>query len=298
MDIVVCDTLAAMRAVVEAPTAERRAVYRERLIEPLRDYWQVSMKRVNPQASDDEAMAMKVLWDVDLEADLAEHQQALERLERFDAWTKADEALRLAAQTFEATGRSCAEEHITCFLFLGNHRDRIFMDLNRGYAGAQLPGYVILPIWPNDYNLPRLPSALVHEFNHRVRLSHHPWTPATSVGEYMVLEGLAESFAAELYGSEYVGPWVSGLSAQEVATATAILGSALEVTGFDKLRAYIFGDEISRQWGFPELGLPHCAGYAIGYQVVQAYLQRSGKSATDATFVPHLEIIKESGFFA
>lgn len=297
MEITTFDTLAAMRAVVEAPLEERRAVYREQLIEPLRDYWHVAVRRINPQVPDDEATAMKMLWDVDLEADLSEHRQALKRLERFDAWSKADAALRQAVGLFEVHGRSCKEEQITSLLFLGNPRGRIFMELNRGYAGAQLPGYVILPIWPTDYNLPRIPSAIVHEFNHRVRLSHEVWTQATTVGQYIVLEGLAESFAAELYGPELVGPWVSGLSAEEMERAKAIIGPALEVSGFDKIRAYIFGDEISRQWGFPELGLPHCAGYTIGYQVVQAYLQRTAKGAVEATFVPFEEIIAQSEFF-
>ena len=292
MEIIIYDTLSAMRAVIAAPVKERRAVYRERLIEPLRDYWTTTLRRFAPQMIDDEAMAMKMLWDVDLQADLSEHAQALNRLEQFDA------ALRLAARTFEATGRSCAEERIMGLVLLGNPHDRIFMDLNLGYAGAQVPGYVVLPIWPNDYNLPRLPAALVHEFNHRVRLSYEPWTLATTVGQYIVMEGLAESFAAELYGPEYVGPWVSSLNAEETARAKTILGQALEVSGFDRIRAYIFGDETSKQWGAPALGLPHCAGYAIGYQVVQAYLRRTSQTATAATFVPSGEIIEVSGFFA
>lgn len=297
MKITVYDTLSAMRAVIAAPAPERRAVYRECLIEPLRDYWTTTLKRFAPQMIDDEAMTMKMLWDVDLEADLSEHLQALDCLEQFDAWKKADAALRLAARTFEATGRSCAEEQIMGILLLGNPHDRIFMELNRGYAGAQISGYVVLPIWPTDYNLPRIPAALVHEFNHRVRLTHEPWTFATTVGQYIVMEGLAESFAAELYGPEYVGPWVSSLNAEETARSKTILGQALEVSGFDKIRAYIFGDEMSKQWGAPALGLPHCAGYTIGYQVVQAYLRHTGKTATEATFVPYREIVEVSGFF-
>ena len=298
MEITLYDTLSALRAVIAAPVQERHAVYRERLIEPLRDYWTTTLRRFTPQMVDEEAMAMKMLWEVDLEADLSEHAQALSRLEHFDAWQKADAALHLAARTFEATGRSCVEERIMGLLLLGNPHDRIFMELNRGYAGAQLPGYVVLPIWPNDYNLPRLPAALVHEFNHRVRLSYEPWTFATTVGQYIVLEGLAESFAAELYGPQYVGPWVSGLNAEEILRAKTVLGQALSVSGFDKIRAYIFGDETSKQWGVPALGLPHCAGYAIGYQVVQAYLRRTSQTATEATFVPSGEIIEISGFFA
>ena len=298
MEITLYDTLSAMRSVIAAPISQRRAVYRKRLIEPLRDYWTTTLKRFAPQMIDDEAMVMKMLWDVDLEGDLMEHGHALDRLEQFGAWKKADEALHLAVSTFETTGRSCSENHITNLLFLGNPRDRIFMELNRGYAGAQVPGYVVLPIWPNDYNLPRIPSAIVHEFNHRVRLSHEPWTFATSVGQYIVLEGLAESFATELYGPEFAGPWVNGLSAEEIARAKKIIGSALDVSGFDKIRAYIFGDEISKQQGAPALGLPHCAGYAIGYQMVQAYLRRTSRTTTETTFVPFEEIIKTSGFFA
>jgi uncharacterized protein YjaZ len=297
MEITLYDTLSATRRVINAPISERRRIYRECLIEPLRDYWTTTLRRFAPQMSDDETTAMKVLWDVDLEADLSEYMQALDRLEQFDAWNKAEAALHLAARTFEATGRSCAEEHITGILLLGNPRDRIFMELNRGYAGAQIPGYVMLPIWPNDYNLPRIPAALVHEFNHRVRLTREPWTLATTVGQYIVLEGLAESFAAELYGPKYVGPWVTSLSSDETERSRTIIGQALDVSGFDKIRAYIFSDEIARQSGLPEVGLPHCAGYTIGYQVVQAYLRRTGKTATEATFVPYGEIIEASGFF-
>lgn len=182
-------------------------------------------------------------------------------------------------------------------MFLGNPRDRIFMELNRGYAGAQLPGYIILPIWPNVYNLPRIPAALVHEFNHRARLACEPWTAGTCVAQYLVLEGLAESFAAELYGPASVGPWVSALAEAEIEQARQIIGQALEVSGFERVRAYMFGDEIARQWGWSAPGLPHCAGYAIGYRVVQAYLRQTGRSATEATFVPYAEIIQESGFF-
>ena len=54
--------------------AERRRAYHECLIEPLRDYWTTALRRFAPQMSDDETMAMKILWDVDLEADLSEQQ--------------------------------------------------------------------------------------------------------------------------------------------------------------------------------------------------------------------------------
>jgi uncharacterized protein YjaZ len=46
------------------------------------------------------------------------------------------------------------------------------------------------------------------------------------------------------------------------------------------------------------VGAPDYAGYAIGYHVVRQYLERTGKTAAEATFVPASEIIDASGFFA
>jgi hypothetical protein len=146
MEINIYDTLSAMREIIAAPVSKRRTVYHEFLIEPLRDYWTKTLKRFAPQMIDDEAMAMKMLWDVDLEADLSEHARAMDRLVQFDAWKKTDAALHLAAGIFEATECSCAEEQIMGILLLGNPHDRIFMQLNRGYAGEQISGYVVLPI--------------------------------------------------------------------------------------------------------------------------------------------------------
>ena len=110
-----------------------------------------------------------------------------------------------------------------------------------------------------------------------------------NVGDYMVMEGLAESFAAELYGTNTVGPWVIGFSEETMEKAIAAFRPALNVTGFGTLRKYIFGDA--------ELGVPPFAGYALGYKVVQAYLAKTGKSVVEATFVEPATLIDESGVF-
>ncbi|HEY1348847.1 MAG TPA: hypothetical protein VGF67_04400 [Ktedonobacteraceae bacterium] len=82
MEITIYDTHSAMRAIIAAPVAARRRIYHERLLEPLRDYWYVATKRINPQVTEDEGRAMKMLWEVDLEADLSEHARALDLLEK------------------------------------------------------------------------------------------------------------------------------------------------------------------------------------------------------------------------
>jgi uncharacterized protein YjaZ len=41
--------------------------------------------------------------------------------------------------------------------------------------------------------------------------------------------------------------------------------------------------------------MPTYGGYAIGYHVVQAFLERTGTKIEDATFLPAMEIVKGSG---
>ncbi|HEX6384403.1 MAG TPA: DUF2268 domain-containing putative Zn-dependent protease [Anaerolineae bacterium] len=76
------------------------------------------------------------------------------------------------------------------------------------------------------------------------------------------------------------------------------IGQGLQVTGFDVIRSYIFGDALAERSGFQPLGgMPTYGGYAIGYHVVPAFLKRSGLSIEEATFLPADEIVQRSGFF-
>jgi uncharacterized protein YjaZ len=108
---------------------------------------------------------------------------------------------------------------------------------------------------------------------------------------------LAEAFAAELFGEGVVGYYVTEFPEAELAAATRAVGAALDATGFDTVRAYIFGDTITARAGRPAAGVPDFAGYALGYRAVRAYLRRTGMSVVEATFVPAAEIIAGSGLF-
>jgi uncharacterized protein YjaZ len=150
----------------------------------------------------------------------------------------------------------------------------------------------------DDYTLPRVGPASVHELNHNVRFKIVPFQLMhVTVADYIIAEGLAEAFAAQLFGNDLVGYMVSDVSAEDLVTARRIIGGALEVSGFNAVRSYIFGDTIAASWGLPGVGAPDFAGYAVGYHIVQHYIQRTGKSAIEATFLPSQEIIAMSGFF-
>ena len=120
------------------------------------------------------------------------------------------------------------------------------------------------------------------------------WDPINiTVGRYIIIERLAESFAATLYGENCVGPWVADFDMRDLPRVRAIMRNAIAIKGFDAVKQYVFGDAKSGA----KLGLPNCAGYAVGYHIVQKFMEKTGKDIIEATFTPAERIIEESGFF-
>lgn len=207
------------------------------------------------------------------------------------AWERAVQALEKGRAAFAAyADRIPLEEVIFCLCVA----DLSGTPQAHGYTGfGGVPGWIMTVYGRADeYSLQRIEAATVHELHHNVLGAYKG--PAASMvqgtlGDYMIGEGLAESFAAALYGADKIGPWVSEFDASRLEQTRTIFREALGVSGFDEMRRYIFGD--------PGAGVPTYAGYAMGYRVVQAYLARTGKSVVEATFVPAETIIAESKFF-
>lgn len=87
------------------------------------------------------------------------------------------------------------------------------------------------------------------------------------------------------------------LSPQQIEALKPRFKLALEATGFDTLRGYLFGDWAAEQFGYPKQGIPDYTGYTLGYEMVKAYLKRTGQSAAQATYRPWREIVEQSGYF-
>ncbi len=217
--------------------------------------------------------------------------ESIRRLEEADALGQCDRAMCDVLELFG--GHAARPGHIQAGIFLQDGSRMSPKD--RGYTGfGGIPGYIMLNYGEvTGYNLARLPAALAHEAHHNIA-GTAGWDPFTvSVGQYIIIEGLAEAFAAALYGEGRLGPWVSEFPMEEMPRVKKIYKEALNIRGFDEARPYIFGDEKSGTG----LGIPNAAGYAVGYHVVRAFMKKTGMGIVDATFTPHEKIIKESGFF-
>lgn len=288
--------------IINAPDdATRERLYIEKLAQP----WAQMMgmmagrfARDTPQTETEKLLTGAKTWRWLLPDQLDSVPEVLTRLEAANAWQVAESALQTGVSRFEPYADRISFDTVEGWLMLADAENT---DPNgRGYTGAtdwMQPRFVAQFDSPNDYNLPRLPSLIVHEMHHLIRFNVYPFGMQTSVADYIVAEGLAESFAAALFGEEVVGYYVTDISEEDLLTAKALIGANLTTSGFDRIRAFIFGDQNAEQWGWEKIGMPAFGGYAVGYHVVQAYMSRTGKTIEETTFVSGEDICEQSGYF-
>jgi uncharacterized protein YjaZ len=249
--------------------------------------------------ADDDPLAGARNWHWLLPDQLATMPDSLRRLEAASAWEIGENAMATAVAQFAPYHGRIPIETIEGWLVLAdpNTSDPI----GRGYTGGvdfMRPRFIVQYSDPNDYNLPRLGGCIVHEMHHLIRTKVVPWDiRQATVADYIIHVGLAESFAAALFGEDVVGYYVAEFDENQIDTAHSLIRNNLQTTGFDKLRAFIFGDYWAQKLGLSAVGMPDYGGYAIGYRVVQAYLKRTSKTVAEATFVPAADIVTDSGYF-
>jgi uncharacterized protein YjaZ len=283
------------RLLAETDGGARQRLFLDLFVEP----WKAMMSMMPgaPAVDDPLAGARRWAWLLPDQTDAI--AGALARLEAADAWTIGANALARASARFAPYADRLPMDSVTGWLVLADP-DRS-NPLERGYTGAVdwSQPRILGQFWdPNDYNLPRLPGLLAHEMHHLLRLRAFPWGPHTSVADYVIIEGMAEAFAASLFGVDTVGYFITEFDPAEFDTARRMIGQGLDRTGFDVIRSYIFGDALAERSGYAPLGgMPTYGGYAIGYHVVQAFLERTGQTIEAATFLPAREVVAGSGFF-
>src|SRR5690606_3957676 len=229
----------------------------------------------------DVLMATKMLGYADISND-KQIQQGLSILKNNNAYMVAENTIKTCIEHANKAGLKVNADEIKFGLYVA---DPYKLKLQKGYTGfGGIPGFITVNIYPNDYNLPKIPAVIAHEFHHNIRFSYFDWDHGNvTVGDYLVIEGLAESFAKELYGTEQLGPWVTSMDEEELEYSIDVIGEALDVKGFAEVSSYMFGDEISAQEGYQPVGLPFCAGYAVGFKAVQSYMKNHNKTIYEAT---------------
>lgn len=155
-------------------------------------------------------------------------QKALKILKESHAAETAETALRQCMRFAERKQLGVNAGEIKFGLYIADPNK---LQLQKGYCGfGGIPGFIHVWIDPNSYNLKRIPSIIAHEFHYNLRFSyidfHHG---SVSVGDYLVIEGLAESFARELFGEEQLGPWVTRFDHEDLQYSIDVINEVLDV---------------------------------------------------------------------
>jgi uncharacterized protein YjaZ len=290
--------LSGQRAMFEAESPHSaREIATTQVAEPLRPWWEPMQNNpwmpAKPETEDPLGYAM-LLNIAPLDMDRPQALGALDRLREAKSLDSCADALVETFDRLQPSAHGISLPTIRYTLALANPTILNDRDQNAGYTGfGGNPGQIMMIALPSDDNLPRLAAMAAHEAHHNVRLSHEPWDPSTiTVGQYIVLEGLAEAFSADLFGEGTLGPWTRMHSEDQLRRHRETYRDALEQGGDP--RPYMFGDWGAEEFHYEAKGLPDYIGYGIGYRVVTSFLESTGKTAIEATYLPWREIIAGS----
>ncbi|TXR62148.1 DUF2268 domain-containing protein [Bacillus sp. AR18-7] len=277
---------------------ERKNYFRYTMMAPFIDMWNLINVPIKAKQENgyDILIATKMLGYADISSD-EQIQQGLSILKDNNAYVVAENTIKTCIENANKAGVKVNADEIKFGLYVA---DPYKLKLQKGDTGfGGIPGFITVNIYPNDYNSPKIPAVIAHEFHHNIRFSYFDWYHGNvTVGDYLVIEGLADSFAKELYGTEHLGPWVTSMDKDDLEYSIYVIGEALNIKGFAEVSSYMFGDEIAKQEGYQPVGLSFCAGYAVGYEVVQSFMKKHNKTIFETTLISSDEIINGSGLFS
>ena len=269
MRVEVINTLEVLSEISHLDMESRRAVWQGRVV----DLFQPLMHVIS--------MDFAGMGACDFSTAYEECRDAVEKLNQGRVVERILEALEKAFRSLQERGKFRFPEVLHVGVFVSNGKNAIHNDLNHGFSGfGGIPGFITLILSPTEYVLRSIEALAVHELHHNVRfLEVDPWPHdmQISTGKFILDEGLAEAFAAELYGEELIGPQTIGLSADALAEAEQIIWPHVREKGFQQASSFLYGDAMADTMGYPKRGLPHAAGYAVGYHWIRQYMAATGK---------------------
>src|SRR5690625_3846178 len=277
---------------------DKENFYRYSMMNPSEKVWNkttVPLKAKQPNGYD-VIMATNMLGYLTV-SDAQTGRQALESLKEIQALHTAHSTLNHGIDFGEKTKITINADELRLGMYIADPKK---LELQKGYCGfGGIPGFIQVSIYPNSYNIPRIPAVIAHEFHHNIRFSYFDWDHGdVTVGDYLIIEGLAESFAKELYGEDFLGPWVTSFDKEDLEYSKEVIKDSLDIKGFAEVSSYMFGDTIAMEQGYQPVGLSPFAGYAVGYQAVQSFMENNNVGIEKATLLSTDEILSNCGLFS
>lgn len=281
--------------VAQASPEEKLELFRNEMLAPFMKQWQIQQIPFRAEeANGFDVITFNSIMHRSPDQITAQISHEVDLISSDPFWLECEHAVRKSLQLFMEHEINLPVSEYLFTIQLGNPESRA-LTINEGYSGfGGIPGYIWGTILPNAYTIPRMKAALAHECNHNVRYQFIQWDHTVHLGELIVSEGLAENYATFMFGEELLGPWVTRTDAVTLnRRIKPVLKEQLQLTGFDNIAPYLYGDEIAKLQNFKPVNMPYSAGYACGYHLIQYYLRKTGRTIFEATITPAAEILDE-----
>lgn len=285
---------------MNAAPAEKDHIFRDKLMKPFAFKWAcvgIPLKAEAESGCDVVSAAAASGYYTSAQITM-ERRAEIEQIHHEAFWADCESSIRHALSGFEQHGIRLPRQEYVFTVMLSDPRSPMTAMAGDYCGDGGIPGYIIGSIVPNDRSLGLLPVALAHEANHNVRWQFMQWSSQITLADMIVSEGLAEVFAAEMFGEDKVGKWVRETAPETLReTVKPLVRGNLETSDFQVLSACLYGDEVMALRGGRPIGMPYCGGYACGYALIRHYLRKTGASIFDATITPTREIMQQTEDF-
>lgn len=288
------------RKMKDAALAEKENIYRDELMKPFEFKWAcvgIPLKAETEGGCD--VVSAAAMSGYYAPAQITQERSAeIDQISKETFWADCENSIRSTLSGFEQHGIQLPKQEYVFTVVLSDPHSPMTVMAGDYCGDGGIPGYIIGSIVPNARSLSLLPVALAHETNHNVRWQFMQWSSRITLADMIVSEGLAETFAATMFGEKKVGKWVRETT-QEVLRQTVkpLIRANLMTSDFQTLSSCLYGDEIMALRGGQPIGMPYCGGYACGYALIGHYLKKTGASIYEATITPTVEILKQTEDF-
>ena len=288
------------RKMKDAAPAEKENIYRDELMKPFEFKWAcvgIPLKAETEGGCD--VVSAAAISGYYAPAQITQERSAeIDQISKETFWADCENSIRNTLSGFEQHGIQLPKQEYVFTVVLSDPHSPLTVMAGDYCGDGGIPGYIIGSIVPNARSLSLLPVALAHETNHNVRWQFMQWSSRITLADMIVSEGLAETFAATMFGEKKVGKWVRETT-QEVLSQTVkpLIRANLMTSDFQTLSSCLYGDEIMALRGGQPIGMPYCGGYACGYALIGHYLKKTGASIYEATITPTVEILKQTEDF-
>ena len=288
------------REMMDAAPAEKDAIYRDKLMKPFTFKWAcigIPLRAETDGGYDVVSAAARSGYYAPAQI-TEERRREIEQISNEAFWEDCENSIRNTLSGFAQHGIKLPKQEYVFTVVLSDPRSPMTVMAGDCCGDGGIPGYIIGSMVPNARSLSQLPVTLAHETNHNVRWQFMQWSSQITLADMIVSEGLAETFAAAMFGEDKVGKWVRETT-QEVLRQTVkpLVRANLMTSDFQTLSSCLYGDGIMALRGGQPIGMPYCGGYACGYALIGHYLKKTGASIYEATITPTGEILKQTEDF-